>query len=835
MMSKIFIVLSVLVLMSLVFIPVSATVSSADETPFMFAFTGDAQAEPGRFADTLSQIATLNPAFALFIGDLENDGVSSFINQMVASLKSTNMFDKTFMVRGNHDDHVSGSAALWENYFETAPNIQTFPAGVTNYTSLNSSSDKLNYSFEYGNSIFIGLDVPGDADAEFLTAPLLNFLDARLAYAESQGLTHAFIYFHGPGYCVSEVHCTCTAKADASCTYSELVNIINDHPIVSATMHGHEHFLAWTHMDNTRVAGLTGSYEQFMSAPAGGWAYLDYLFPNRVDYVYDDIGSSTGFSTISVDGESFTVNMYEVGITQPVWTRTFTKSAPITTSTPTPVKVTAFSKGSNWKYYALNTDLLSIPTPYYSPAYNDSGWNSGNGLLGFGETYLTTTFANHGGYTYYFRKTFDISQDPATLTSLTLSATYDDGFVAYINGQEVTRQSMPTGAYTYSTAGSSHESSQSYVSIDLTSHINKLVQGTNIIAVDVHNSDTGSSDIVWDASLAYTVSDLHTKTPTPTLTPTSTTTLTATPTITLTPTPTYTATATATSTATETKTPTATKTATETSTPTVTITNTPTSTITLTASPTLTPTETSTQTLTPTVTATISPTVTTTLTSTIASTLTATRTATSTPTVTATRTAFASVKTSTPTVTPTLTITPILSTSTGFMAPKAHKAVTTRAGDKNGYEKKAANAYKPDNKFASDLNSGINLSTKPGNTGKDRHVFYNYNLNIPTGALIQGIQVRLDARADNKTGSPKIYVQFSWNGGKNWTTAKATATLGTKKLTYLLGGTANTWGRAWSAADFSNANFRVRVIDVASNASRDFYLDYIAINVTYQP
>ncbi len=188
-----------------------------------------------------------------------------------------------------------------------------------------------------------------------------------------------------------------------------------------------------------------------------------------------------------------------------------------------------------------------------------------------------------------------------------------------------------------------------------------------------------------------------------------------------------------------------------------------------------------------------------------------------------------------PTVTPTLTITPILSTSTGFMAPKAHKAVTTRAGDKNGYEKKAANAYKPDNKFASDLNSGINLSTKPGNTGKDRHVFYNYNLNIPTGALIQGIQVRLDARADNKTGSPKIYVQFSWNGGKNWTTAKATATLGTKKLTYLLGGTANTWGRAWSAADFSNANFRVRVIDVASNASRDFYLDYIAINVTYQP
>jgi len=39
----------------------------------------------------------------------------------------------------------------------------------------------------------------------------------------------------------------------------------------------------------------------------------------------------------------------------------------------------------------------------------------------------------------------------------------------------------------------------------------------------------------------------------------------------------------------------------------------------------------------------------------------------------------------------------------------------------------------------------------------------------------------------------------------------------------------------WIASDFSNANFRVRVIDVGSNTARDFYLDWIAVNVTYQP
>ena len=75
-----------------------------------------------------------------------------------------------------------GSAALWESYFETAPNIKTPPAYVANKVALNSSSDQLVYSFDYGNSIFIGLDVPGDVGgaggSQLLTDAQLTFLDA---------------------------------------------------------------------------------------------------------------------------------------------------------------------------------------------------------------------------------------------------------------------------------------------------------------------------------------------------------------------------------------------------------------------------------------------------------------------------------------------------------------------------------------------------------------------------------------------------------------------------------------------------------------------------------
>jgi hypothetical protein len=193
-----------------------------------------------------------------------------------------------------------------------------------------------------------------------------------------------------------------------------------------------------------------------------------------------------------------------------------------------------------------------------------------------------------------------------------------------------------------------------------------------------------------------------------------------------------------------------------------------------------------------------------------------------------------STPTSTP-VPPTPTGTPPPGASTGFLSPSANAAQTSAAGDNNGYQTSPANAYANDTLVATDADSGTNSNTSCANRGKDTHSFTNYNFNIPPTAVIQGIQVRLDARADATSGSPKICVQLSGAGGATWTAAKSTTTLGTTEVTYTLGGIADTWGRVWPPANFSNANFRLRVIDVAGNTSRDFFLDYVAVNVTYQP
>jgi hypothetical protein len=174
-------------------------------------------------------------------------------------------------------------------------------------------------------------------------------------------------------------------------------------------------------------------------------------------------------------------------------------------------------------------------------------------------------------------------------------------------------------------------------------------------------------------------------------------------------------------------------------------------------------------------------------------------------------------------------------TNTGFLNCSANAAVTTSSGDNNGFQLNPGNACANDAAFAEDTNSGTNTNSSCSNTGKDRHQYYNFGFSIPAGATINGIEVRLDAWADSTTGAPSLCAELSWNGGTTWTSVKQTGTLTTAQATYTLGAAGDTWGRAWSAGEFSNANLRLRITSVSTNNNRDHRLDWAAIRVTYTP
>ncbi len=166
--------------------------------------------------------------------------------------------------------------------------------------------------------------------------------------------------------------------------------------------------------------------------------------------------------------------------------------------------VTALPRNSTWKYDTTGTNRLAT---WRQTSFDDSAWPSGPGILGYGEPYVATTvpFGPNPANKYptqYFRTTFNVSDPVAGVQSLTMTANYDDGFVVYLNGVEAARRAMPGGSITYTTLSSGHEGG-AYENIDLSGALLWLVQGTNVLAVEVHQSSLSSNDLVWDADLAY--------------------------------------------------------------------------------------------------------------------------------------------------------------------------------------------------------------------------------------------------------------------------------------------------------------------------------------------
>jgi hypothetical protein len=172
---------------------------------------------------------------------------------------------------------------------------------------------------------------------------------------------------------------------------------------------------------------------------------------------------------------------------------------------------------------------------------------------------------------------------------------------------------------------------------------------------------------------------------------------------------------------------------------------------------------------------------------------------------------------------------------TGFLTFGANAAVTTSAGDNNGFETTPENATSSNNGYAVSTDSGTAASTACSlpNTSSDQHDFYNFGISIPAVAAINGIEVTTEALYSSNTGTNTLCVFLSWDNGTTWTAGKNTPDIGLTEAVNNLGGSADAWGRTWSSSELGNANFRIRVMTLVSNVARDASLDYLAAKVYY--
>jgi hypothetical protein len=145
--------------------------------------------------------------------------------------------------------------------------------------------------------------------------------------------------------------------------------------------------------------------------------------------------------------------------------------------------------------------------------FDDSAWLSGTGGVGFERStgYEPYFKIDVGDLMYgrnascYIRIPFTVPvESPREVASLLLKVRYDDGFVAYLNGQEVQRVSFEGVPAWNSRAVSNHNDDEAInlETFDISTHIDKLERGPNLLALQGLNAGTSSSDFLISVELA---------------------------------------------------------------------------------------------------------------------------------------------------------------------------------------------------------------------------------------------------------------------------------------------------------------------------------------------
>jgi hypothetical protein len=168
--------------------------------------------------------------------------------------------------------------------------------------------------------------------------------------------------------------------------------------------------------------------------------------------------------------------------------------------------LTLVPDGSVWKYLDNGTDQ---GTAWREPGYNDGAWREGPAPLGYGDNDVATVVGygpdSRNKYTTtYLRQAFVVT-NLASVASATLALMRDDGAAVYLNGREVFRSNLPAGTLTYRTLASATVSGSDetkFFETDLNPAL--LLEGTNWIAVEVHQANLTSSDIGFDLRLTAT-------------------------------------------------------------------------------------------------------------------------------------------------------------------------------------------------------------------------------------------------------------------------------------------------------------------------------------------
>ena len=246
------------------------------------------------------------------------------------------------------------------------------------------------------------------------------------------------------------------------------------------------------------AASQTNGHLTFKLSPHQGQIALygsDYQIIDQVLYGPQSTDISEGRTPLGSDSYLF----------NDIPTRGLENIGQVTATVGNDTWTTLFDFNKSW-YYNQTQNLDG--QPWMNQVYStETTWPQGPGLL-YDEDNVPTNLRGTaltvatGRYTFYFRTHFTYTGMPDANTHLYISFYVDDGAVLYLNGHELTRAHFsshpaPEPIY-YTTTATNHEFAlETRLEIPMT----YLQNGDNVFAVEVHQSDTNSSDVVWGGKL----------------------------------------------------------------------------------------------------------------------------------------------------------------------------------------------------------------------------------------------------------------------------------------------------------------------------------------------
>lgn len=151
----------------------------------------------------------------------------------------------------------------------------------------------------------------------------------------------------------------------------------------------------------------------------------------------------------------------------------------------------------SWQYTIPTSEPA---TDWTSIAFADGGWSTGIGGIGMGDG-DDNTIVPGGTESVYMRRSFNVV-DSSEIEEMIFHMDFDDGFVAYLNGVEIARENVSGDPPAFDDFANSNDEAVLYTAgmpseyiLDKSVWQPLIVNGTNVLAIQVHNVSSTSTDL----------------------------------------------------------------------------------------------------------------------------------------------------------------------------------------------------------------------------------------------------------------------------------------------------------------------------------------------------